>query len=545
MAVPLLLQKSFFGASLKSPSSAPLRESSVGKSKTTIQASFAPDFAHGLRILSSAPSRRSTSLRQRRLRSLVPYGDNESFRTGWEKGSLERDQLIAKASAAGAPADEPASPALSKEFKRVRLITFACMFVGYSSFYLTRNSLAYTAPAMVDAGVLDKIAVGGLTSVLPIAYGFSKGLSGVLGGKTRPTLLLAGGLAVTALINLSFGTGNVYMWFLVCCAANGLLQGLGAPACARVLTTWFTSKERGTYWGFWTASHNVGGLLSPILSGTAARVGGWRWGMYAPGLVALTVSLLLTLLMKDDPESAGFPPVEAAKPKPVEEKSETDEKKPSLLEIFYKEVLKSPYLWLFAVAYFFVYVVRQGVTSWFIFYLKEMGIADAPVRVSGLELGGLLGSLSSGFLSDYLLRKNTDGKAGNVGLRVKVVIAYAIMLATGLALFRVTPNIAWLQWIVVAFVGFALYGPQMLIGLCGAETVSKPAVSAAQGLLGWISYLGAANAGLPLSIIVKQYGWDAYFTTLIASCVILILLVLPMINLKSYVQKEEQLALAT
>jgi OPA family sugar phosphate sensor protein UhpC-like MFS transporter len=32
--------------------------------------------------------------------------------------------------------------------------------------------------------------------------------------------------------------------------------------------------------------------------------------------------------------------------------------------------VKNPYVWLLAIAYFFVYVVRQGVTSWFIFYLQ-------------------------------------------------------------------------------------------------------------------------------------------------------------------------------
>ena len=41
-----------------------------------------------------------------------------------------------------------------------------------------------------------------------------------------------------------------------------------------------------------------------------------------------------------------------------------------------------------------------------------------------------------------------------------------------------------------ATVGFFLYGPQMLIGLCGAEVVSPSAVGASQGFLGWISYLG-------------------------------------------------------
>ena len=54
------------------------------------------------------------------------------------------------------------------------------------------------------------------------------------------------------------------------------MQGLGAPACARTITAWFSGKERGTYWGFWTASNNVGGFLAPLVAGTAARHYGWR-----------------------------------------------------------------------------------------------------------------------------------------------------------------------------------------------------------------------------------------------------------------------------
>lgn len=39
---------------------------------------------------------------------------------------------------------------------------------------------------------LDLKAIGGLTSVLPIAYGFSKFLSGVVGANTSASILLAG-----------------------------------------------------------------------------------------------------------------------------------------------------------------------------------------------------------------------------------------------------------------------------------------------------------------------------------------------------------------
>jgi sugar phosphate permease len=64
----------------------------------------------------------------------------------------------------------------------------------YASFYLTRNSLAFTAPSMLEDKSLglDMTAIGGLTSMLPVAYGFSKFLSGVLGARTSPTFLLAG-----------------------------------------------------------------------------------------------------------------------------------------------------------------------------------------------------------------------------------------------------------------------------------------------------------------------------------------------------------------
>ena len=53
--------------------------------------------------------------------------------------------------------------------------------------------------------------------------------------------------------------------------------------------------------------------------------------------------------------------------------------------------------------------------------MQHQGVANPGPQVSGLELGGLAGSLSSGFLADYLTRKNTGANPkGNVGIRVQV-----------------------------------------------------------------------------------------------------------------------------
>ena len=59
----------------------------------------------------------------------------------------------------------------SPEFVRTRLITFAGIVLGYACFYLTRNSLTYTAPVMVA----DKALGISLTDVRCMIHGILVG----------------------------------------------------------------------------------------------------------------------------------------------------------------------------------------------------------------------------------------------------------------------------------------------------------------------------------------------------------------------------------
>ncbi len=55
--------------------------------------------------------------------------------------------------------------------------------------------------------------------------------------------------------------------------------------------------------------------------------------------------------------------------------------------------------------------------------LQAKGVQDsatAAVRVSGLELGGLAGSLAAGWLSDKMVARASESGGGMVGARVKV-----------------------------------------------------------------------------------------------------------------------------
>ena len=134
----------------------------------------------------------------------------------------------------------------------------------------------------------------------------------------------------------------------------------------------------------WNIAHNLGGFLAPLLAGTAAKLYGWRFGMFAPGAVGLAMALFVAFAVRDSPEAAGFPPVEAPAvaeaPKAAAAGSASGaaaeplaaKKEESLVDLLVNDVLKNPYVVGLALTYFFVYVVRQGVTSWFVFYLMQV-----------------------------------------------------------------------------------------------------------------------------------------------------------------------------
>ena len=65
------------------------------------------------------------------------------------------------------------------------------------------------------------------------------------------------------------------------------------------------------------------------------------------------------------------------------------------------------------------------------------GFFPLQVRVSGLELGGLLGSLIAGRISDWYIATSPGGA---VGKRIQVVMAYLIGVAAMLLAFKAVPS---------------------------------------------------------------------------------------------------------
>ena len=419
---------------------------------------------------------------------------------------------------------------IKKKYKYWRLRIFYSMYIGYAFFYLTRKSFTFAmAPMMSDLG-FTKTDLGILGSILYITYGISKFVSGIMSDRSNPRYFMAVGLILTGIFNIFFGLSSSLILFAIFWGLNGWFQGWGWPPCARLLTHWYAQTERGTWWGVWSTSHNVGGALIPLIIAAVAAAYGWRIAMFAPGVLCITLGFFLINRLRDTPQSLGLPTIEKFKAHKedknhaavFEEEEEDVGIELSKKEILMDYVLKNKFIWMLGFSYFFVYIIRTAINDWGLLYLYEakgFTLMSAAACIFSFELGGFFGSLSSGWISDVLFK----GKRGPVN----VLYSLGVILAA-VALWYTPFGSLIFANVAMFFTGFLIFGPQMLIGVAAAELSHKNAAGTATGFIGWFAYSGAAFAGFPFGLIAQSWGWDLFFTVICICAVFSVLLLMPL-----------------
>ncbi len=412
---------------------------------------------------------------------------------------------------------------IRKEYKYWRIRILYSMFIGYAFYYFTRKSFTFAMPGLIQDLGFDKSQLGILGSILSITYGVSKFASGVIGDRTNPRYMMAIGLILTGICNICFGLSSSIFFFALFWGLNGWFQGFGWPPCARFLTHWYSHSERGSWWSTWNVSHNVGGFLIPWVAGVALQYFGWRYAMYFPGVLCILVGLFLINRLRDTPQSLGLPPIEKYRNDYVDKvESEGNEKELTTKQVLVDYVLKNPYIWVLAIAYFFVYAVRTGINDWTALFLVESkGYSSIGANgcVSLFEVGGFFGSLAAGWSSDRLF----GAKRGPIN------VLFTVGMLGFIGIFWMIPaGYSFLDSVLMFFIGFAIFGPQMMIGLAAAELSHKKAAATSTGFVGFFAYIGAAFAGYPLGTITQGWGWEGFFWALLACCVISTLLLIPL-----------------
>ena len=166
-------------------------------------------------------------------------------------------------------------PGVAAEMRRRQWAVFFAITFGYGFYYVCRLSFSVAKKTMADAGVFDPAEMGIIGSALFFAYAFGKLANGVLADRVNVRRFMATGLFVSALINFALGFTTAFWVFLILWGFNGWFQAFGAGSSVVTITHWYSSKERGTFYGMWASSHNIGEAITFV--GTAFIIASFGW----------------------------------------------------------------------------------------------------------------------------------------------------------------------------------------------------------------------------------------------------------------------------
>lgn len=358
---------------------------------------------------------------------------------------------------------------------------FISATIGYSIYYVCRLSLSVIKAPLVHEQILTESQLGLIGSGLFYAYAVGKLVNGFLADQANINRYLSAGLLGTALINLLLGFNPGFVAFAALWLANGWFQSMGAPSCIVGLARWFPRKDRGTYYGLWSASHNIGEGLTYVAVAMLSTYYGWRWGLWGAAITGVAGAAIVAVWFKNRPANdEDSCPRETGRNRipPA-----TERKRVRQIQWL---AIKNPTIWLIAAASAFMYVARYAINSWGVFYLelgKGYSRVEAGTIISISAVSGVVGTIASGWVCDRWFAHN----------RFLPALLAGVLNASSLAVFlSFKEAYPWVDYI--AMVGFGVSIGALICylgGLLAIDSVPREAAGAALGMVGIASYVGA------------------------------------------------------
>jgi MFS transporter, OPA family, sugar phosphate sensor protein UhpC len=370
-----------------------------------------------------------------------------------------------------------------KKYGLYKWSVFLSATFGYAFFYVCRLSLSVVKKPLVDEQIFTEGQLGTIGSALFFSYAIGKLVNGFFSDRTNVNRFISFGLLLTGLCNIALGYFPSFILFIFLWGLSGWFQSLGAAPCVVALTRWFKSSERGTFYGIWSASHNIGKAITFSLLPVLIGMGGWQWGFWGAGIVGIFGAIITRIFLFDSPESKGLPPPEKLDmPADIQDSAEKDS-----IAASQKSIIRNPFIWLLALSSAFMYISRYAIESWGIFYAQaEKGYTNVEAgEIIGMTaITGIIGTTISGLISDKFFKGSRNVPALVAGL--------LNILSIGLFLFYPNGNF-WLDTVAMLIHGFAIgVLITFLGGLMAVDLAPKKAAGAAMGLIGIASYIGAA-----------------------------------------------------
>ena len=408
-----------------------------------------------------------------------------------------------------------------KVYKSLRFQTFLAGTLGYSLYYVCRTGLNVVKGPIIQEDFLTATQLGAISSCLLYAYAAGKFVNGILADRSNIKRFMATGLLVSAFANLVFGLTGMWntavgaassgLVLLLCFlwTLNGWSQSMGTSPAVIGLSRWYPLSIRGTYYGFFSSSHNIGEGLSFVFCGALVGLAGWQWGFVGSAIAGVIGVLIIIFFMHDTPESKGLPPVEVLTNEKTQEqydaemaykaanaaaaKADADAETKRIQ----KAVFKNPGVWFLALASGFMYISRYAVNGWGTLVLEGKGFSttEATMIISINAWCGIFGTVLSGWISDKVFKSDRMVPALVAGILHVISLIIFLYGGDSVAINVFAMVLRGLAiGVLICFVG----------GLMAVDLVPRKASGAALGIVGLVSYIFASTQDIVSGILIDN-----------------------------------------
>lgn len=408
--------------------------------------------------------------------------------------------MAATAKSSAHSADAAASAAhtqtLDPVVRRWRVRVFAATWLCYAGYYFCRKPFFIAKPALAEELHFDASTLGDIGAAYLLAYTIGEFISGAIGNRVGPRLLLLGGMLVSITSNLAFGAANSSDTFLAFMVLNGLAQATGWSGNVGTMAAWFHRGERGKIMGVWSTNYQVGGVLANALAAWVLGAWGFRYSFFTGSVVLLLVWTFFLFNQRNKPEDLNLPP--------VLDPGETIESRAGAAPgLGWTRAVLTNVL-LVGVFYFFIKFIRYALWSWAPFFLVrtlETKGNEAGFLSTLFDVFGVLGVIATGYLSDKVFRSKRTG--------VSLLMLCGLVASCAL-LYLVGRFSVPLFAVCLCLAGFTLYGPDALMSGAGAMDIgSRKGATLAAGIINGMGSCGAVVQELAIGNLFQRPGAEA------------------------------------
>jgi len=277
-------------------------------------------------------------------------------------------------------------------------------FTVLATCYALQFSYGVLMPHMVADLGWGRSALSAPFSAYILLYSWLSYLAGALTDRLGPrTVIALGALGLGsgyALLGTTEELWEPYVYLGAFAAVGG---SVAFVPCNATVIRWFV-RRRGIALGIASAGISVAAILGPLVTAALLDVFSWRETLYWLGAGGAVLVLLASRVMTRDPEAKNLAPdgdpLEATTKRPAAGATELEGQTLA-------QARRSSAFWLVMACLFFTWVPVFFPFVHLPSHALEQGIAasEAATLLASLGIGGLLGRLLSGSLTDKLGRK--------------------------------------------------------------------------------------------------------------------------------------------